>query len=220
MANIVLGFRSAQGNVPVRVVVCAVAFTGLACAGLHAAPNFPPGAELQERNLLTGLDDGQRTWIKDQARTMVSSGRVSEDRARTLAQGAHMASHVDVNSMSFLLLMQAARDADADLETTMARHREEWADQEERSSIAHSKTPTVSQLSPETQTVLSMKGRTTPLMTFRSNDTSQPGAPPAADVDTSIHLDLQTAMERESAAEDALSSATRRVAATPAPFTQ
>jgi hypothetical protein len=202
----------------VRLAVCAMVLAGLACVGADASPNFPLGSESLERTLLAGMDDGQKTWIKDQARTMVSSGRVSEDRARTLAQGAHLASHVDPNSMSFLLLMQAARDADADLQATMDRHREEWADQEERSSIAHSKAPTVSQLSPETQTVLSMKGRTTPVMTLRSNDTSRPGEPPAADVDTSNHLDLQTAMERESAAEDAVSSAAKRVTLSPAPF--
>lgn len=194
-----------------RVGFCVMLLAGFICTGAHAAPNFPPAAEANERTLLTGMDDAQKTWIKDQARTMVSSGRVSEDRARSLAQGAHMASHVDVNAMSFLLLMQAARDADADLQATMDRQREQWADQEERSSIAHSKAPTVSQLSPETQTVLSMKGRTTPVMTLRSNDTTQPGATPAADVDTSIHLDLQTAMDREAAAEDALSSAAKRV---------
>ncbi|HEY1962499.1 MAG TPA: hypothetical protein VGG69_08775 [Rhizomicrobium sp.] len=209
-----------KGNVRVRAVLSAVIFAGLACVRAQAAPNFPAGAEANERTLLTAMDGGQKAWIKDQARTMVSSGRVSEDRARTLAQGAHMASHVDVNSTSFLLLMQAARDADADLQATMDRHREEWADQEERSSIAHSRAPTVSQLSPETQTVLSMKAHTTPVMTLRSNDTSplSPGAAPSADADTSMHLDLQTAMERESAAEEALSSAARRMTLTSAPF--
>ena len=194
-----------------RVGFCAIVFAALGSLATQAAPNFPAGAESNERTLLASMDDSQKNWIKDQARTMVSSGRVSEDRARSLAQGAHMASHVDVNSMSFLLLMQAARDADADLQATMDRHREEWADQQERSSIAHSKTPSVSQLSPETQTVLSMKGRTTPVMTLRSNDTGLPGAPPSADVDTSMHLDMQTAMERESAAEDAVSSAALRL---------
>jgi hypothetical protein len=204
--------------VPVRVVVYAIVLAALGNLSALAAPNFPSGAESTERTLLAGMDDAQKTWIKDQARTMVSSGRVSEDRARSLAQGAHMASHVDANAMSFLLLMQAARDADADLQTTMDRHREEWADQQERSSIAHTKTPTVSQLSPETQTVLSMKARTTPVMTLRSNDTGTPGAAPSADVDTTIHLDMQTAMERESAAEDALSSAAQRVTVAAAPF--
>ena len=200
-----------QGISAVRVGFCGIVFAGLGYFAAQAAPNFPAGAEGSERTLLASMDDSQKTWIKDQARTMVSSGRVSEDRARSLAQGAHMASHVDVNSMSFLLLMQAARDADADLQATMDRHREEWADQQERSSIAHSKAPSVSQLSPETQTVLSMKGRTTPVMTLRSNDTGTPGAPPTADVDTSMHLDMQTAMERESAAEDAVSLAALRL---------
>jgi hypothetical protein len=181
----------------------------------EAAPNFPAGAEAKERDLLARLDSNSQSWVKEQARTMVSSGRISEDRARSLAQGARMASGADVNAMSFLLLMQASRDADGDLQAIMDRSRQAWADQEERSSIAHSKAPTVSQLSTETQTVLSEKGRVRPVMTWRSNDDGTTpvtaAATPAADVDSSVHVDLQTAMDRESIAESAVASAIQRV---------
>lgn len=193
-----------------RVLVFLLGFAGLGCLAAQASPDFPPGAEATEKRLLAGLDPYWQNWIKDQARTVVSSGRISEDRARSLAEGAHMSSHADVNSMSFLLLMQAARDADADLQATMDRSQEQWADQEERSNMAHSTAPVVSQLSPETQTVLSMKGRVRPVMTLRSNEAPPPAAP-TADVDLSVHLDLQTAMDHQAAAEDALSSASKRV---------
>jgi hypothetical protein len=194
----------------VRVLVFLLGFAGLGCLAAQASPDFPPGAEASEKRLLAGLDPYWQNWIKEQARIVVSSGRISEDRARSLAEGAHMSSGADVNSMSFLLLMQAARDADADLQATMDRSQEQWADQEERSDMAHNTAPAVSQLSPETQTVLSMRGRVRPVMTLRSNEAPPPVAP-TADVDLSVHLDLQTAMDHQAAAEDALASASRRV---------
>jgi hypothetical protein len=195
-----------------RVVGSLIGFLLLGSALAQAAPTFPAGAESTERARLAQLDANSQGWVKDQARSMVSAGRISEDRARLLAQGARMTSGADVNTVSFLLLMQAARDADADLQAIMDRSRQEFADQEERSSMAHNHAPTVSQLSPETQTVLSEKGRVRPVMTWRSNDTPGASATPTADVDTSVHIDLQTAMDRQSAAEAAVSAAMQRLA--------
>jgi hypothetical protein len=196
-----------------RVLGSVIGFFLLSCAVAQAAPNFPAGAESAERGRLAQLDTYSQGWVKDQARGMVSSGRISEDRARSLAQGARMTSGADVNTVSFLLLMQAARDADADLQAIMDRSRQEFADQEERSSMAHNHAPTVSQLSPETQTVLSEKGRVRPVMTWRSNDTPGASTTPTADVDTSVHVDLQTAMDRQSAAEVAVLAAMQRLTA-------
>ncbi len=195
-----------------RVLGIAAGLLLLAFAEVQAAPNFPPAAEAAERAHLAQLDSYWQGWVKDQARNMVSSGRISEDRARSLAQGARAASGADVSTISFLLLMQAARDADADLQAIMDHSREEFADQQERSSMAHNRAPAISQLSPETQTVLSEKGRVKPVMTWRSDGTQGTTAAPTADVDTSVHIDLQTAMDRESAAEGALSSAIQRLA--------
>jgi len=199
-----------------RVLESAVGLLLLGCVALQASPNFPSGAESTERARLLQLDSYWQGWVKDQARSMVSSGRISEDRARSLAQGARMTSGADVNSISFLLLMQAVRDADADLQAIMDRSRQEYADQAERSSMAHNHAPSVSQLSSETQTVLSEKGRIKPVMTWRSNDVPGASASPTADVDTSVHVDLQTAMDRQSTAENAVSAAMQRLtAATP-----
>lgn len=187
-------------------------FAVLGATFAQAAPDFPTGSEALEHRLLPTLDATWQSWVKDQARSMVSSGRISEDRARTLAQGAHMASGADINSISFLLLMQAARDADADLQATMDRSRDERAEQDELNSMAHNRAPTTSQLSPETQAVLSMKGRTRPVMTLHSTEAPPPSAAPRGEADLTIHLDLQTAMDHEAAAEDALTSAAGRVA--------
>jgi hypothetical protein len=197
-----------------RLVACVLCLSAVWIAGSQASPNFPGGSQAAEHGLLAKLEPYWQNWVKEQARTMVSSGRISEDRARTLAQGAHMTAGADVNSVSFLLLMQAARDADADLQATMDQSRDQRAEQDELSSMAHNRAPTVSQLSPETQTVLSMKGSTRPVMTLHSTEAPAPTtASPEAEADLSIHLDLQTAMDREASAEDALSSAAKRVGA-------
>ncbi|MFL6690225.1 MAG: hypothetical protein ACJ8IR_08600 [Alphaproteobacteria bacterium] len=177
----------------------------------QASPSFPPGTESTERALLGKLDPYWQSWVKEQARNMVSSGRINEDRARSLAQGARMAAGADVNAVSFLLLMQATRDADADLQATMDRSRDAWAEQDELSNMARTRAPTDSQLSPETQTVLSMKGHTRPVVTWRSADAPASSGSPSADVDLSAHLDLQTAMDHAAAAEDALGAAAKRV---------
>jgi hypothetical protein len=189
----------------------AFALAGLAAGMAQAAPDYPAGSEALERSMLASLDTYWQNWVKDQARQVVSSGRISEDRARSLAEGAHMAAGGDVNTISFLLLMQAARDADADLQSTMDRSRDEHAEQDELSSMAHTQAPVISQLSPETQTVLSMRAKTKPIMTLHSSEAPSPVAAPTADVDLSIHLDLQTAMDRQAAAEDALTAAVQRV---------
>jgi hypothetical protein len=198
-----------------RLLACVLCLSAVWIGASQASPDFPAGSEAGERKLLAKLEPYWQNWVKEQARTMVSSGHISEDRARTLAQGAHMAAGADVNSVSFLLLMQAARDADADLQATMDQSRDQRAEQDELSNMAHTRTPPVSQLSPETQTVLSMKGTTRPVMTLHSTEAPapSPAGSPAAEADLSIHLDLQTAMDREAAAEDALTSAAKRVGA-------
>src|SRR2546430_1179592 len=119
-----------------RIPAAVIGFVAFGWLPAVATPNFPAGAESTERVRLAQLDGYWQGWVKDQARSMVSSGRISEDRARSLALGARTTSHADVNTLSFLLLMQAARDADADLQAIMDRSRQEFADQAERSSIA------------------------------------------------------------------------------------
>jgi hypothetical protein len=194
-----------------RIFASVVAGMVLGWSVAQASPSFPAGTESTERVLLGKLEPYWQSWVKEQARNMVSSGRINEDRARSLAQGARMAAGADVNAMSFLLLMQATRDADADLQATMDRSRDAWAEQDELSNMAHTRAPTDSQLSPETQTVLSMKGHTRPVVTWRSTDAPASSGSPSADVDLSSHLDLQTAMDHAAAAEDALNAAVKRV---------
>jgi hypothetical protein len=194
-----------------RVLACVWCVWAVWIAAAEAAPDFPARSEALERRLLATLDATAQNWVKEQARAMVSAGRISEDRARSVAQGARMASGADVSTMSFLILMQAARDADADLQATMNTSRDQRAEEDELNSMEHNRAPTVSQLSPETQTVLSMKAQTRPVMTLHSTEAPAATGSPIAEADLSVHLDLQTAMDHEAAAEQALSSAAKRL---------
>lgn len=192
-------------------------FAGLAlalAAPALAAPDFPAGAESLERQQLAKLTPDAKAWIKEQARAAVSAGRVSEGRARVLALGAHLTAGADVDTLSFLLLMQGVRDADADLEAVMSSSRQSYADQDELGNITRARGPAAPQLSPGAQAALADRPRTRSVLTLRSGEPV--GGPelgaPKADLDLSVHLDLQTAMERESQAEDALAQAMKRLA--------
>lgn len=195
-------------------------FAGLALAlavPALAAPDFPQGSEALERQLLGKLATDTQAWIKEQARATVSAGHISEGRARVLAQGAHLTTGADVSTLSFLLLMQSVRDADADLEAVMSSSRQSYAEQDELGNITRARGPAAPQLSPGAQAALADRPRTRSVLTLRSGEPV--GGPelgaPKADLDLSVHLDLQTAMERESQAEDALAQAMKRLAPAP-----
>ena len=137
-----LGFvNNALGAKRMRVFAVLLVLGALGYGAAGASPNFPAGAEAAEHTFLGQLDSYWQGWVKEQARTMVSSGRITEDHARSLAQGARMTAGADVNVVSFLLLMQAARDADADLQATMNRSIQARTEQDELSQIAHNKAP-------------------------------------------------------------------------------
>jgi hypothetical protein len=194
------------------------------CAGLAfalavpalAVPDFPTGAESLERQQLAKLAPEVKTWIKEQARATVSAGHISEGRARVLAQGAHLTTGEDVSTLSFLLLMQSVRDADADLDAVMSSSQQTYAEQDELGNITRARGPAAPQLSPGAQAALSDRPGTKNVITLRSGEPV--GGPelgaPKADVDLSVHLDLQTAMERESQAEDALAQAMKHLSPT------
>ena len=175
-----------------------------------ASPDFPRGSEARERVLLGTAGDDLQSWRREEARSAVSAGMISEGHARAVAIRAQKDFGADVDVVSFLLLMQATRDANADLQAVMDRSREAWDDQAERSSMAHNKPPVTSTLDPGTQAVLSLKPKTVPLVSTNKQAGAQLRASPivpVADTDDSIHVDLQTAMDRETEAEDAVAAA-------------
>lgn len=178
-----------------------------------AAPDYPAGAERLEGALLPKVDSTWQGWIKQESRNSVSAGMLSEDRARGLAQRAKQGTGLDLDTLSFLISMQMARDANADLDAVMTHSREQWEDSQERSSMAHNKPPGATALSSGTQQVLSNQPHTIPVA--RSNSTGLLQTTPEADVDDTMHLDLQTAMDREAAAEDTLKAAFAKAPKTP-----
>ncbi|HTK80064.1 MAG TPA: hypothetical protein VL286_06445 [Rhizomicrobium sp.] len=194
-----------------RAVAYAVGFVLLVSQAI-GAPDFPQGAEALERQLLAKCDPYVAVWIKDQARATVSAGRISEGRARMLVQNAHLVPETQTDNISFLLLMQAARDADADLESVVHNSQQEWASQDELSNITHSRAPTPMQLSPGQQAQLQLRPKTGTVMKWHSTEAAAPDDKlPVADIDLTVHLDLQTAMDRESAAQQALAAAMSRL---------
>ncbi|HEY4115667.1 MAG TPA: hypothetical protein VGM17_16550 [Rhizomicrobium sp.] len=170
-----------------------------------AAPDYPAGAEHLEQALLAKVDSTWQAWIKQETRNSVSAGMLSEDRARGLAERARQGTGLDLDTLSFLISMQMARDANADLEAVMSHSREQWEDSQERSSMAHNKPPSATALSSGTQQMLSNQPHTIPVM--RSNPSPLLQTTPTADIDDAMHLDLQTAMDREAEAEDTLKAA-------------
>jgi hypothetical protein len=180
-----------------------------------AAPDYPTGAERLERGLLPKVDSTWQAWIKQEARNSVSAGMLSEDRARGLAQRAKQGTGLDLDTLSFLVSMQMARDANADLDAVMSHSREQWEDSQERSSMAHNAPPSATALSSGTQQVLSNQPHTIPVA--RSNPSPLLQTTPAADVDDTMHLDLQTAMDREGEAEETLKGAFAKAPKTAGP---
>ena len=196
---------------------CGLAVLGalLLSGAAAASPDYPPGSERLERSLLPQVDSTWQAWIKEQARNAVSADMMSEDHARALAVRARTGTGLDVDTLSFLITMQMARDADADLEAIMNHSREQWEDSQEQSSLAHNKPPSasVTSLSSGTQQVLSNQPHTIPVA--RSNPSPLLQIAPTADIDTSMHLDLQTAMDRETEAEETLKAAFAKAPRTP-----
>ncbi len=186
-------------------------FLGLFGSAVLAAPDLPPGAEALEQRLLSKYSSSMQAWIREQARNFVSSGHISEGRARVIVANARLVPGGDADDMTFLFLMQAVRDANADLEGVMRQSQQEWATQDELSAITHSRAPTPVQISPGQQAALQLRPRGGTVMKWHSTEAPPPDANPRADVDLSVRLDLQTAMDRESATEEALAAAMKRL---------
>jgi hypothetical protein len=82
-------------------------------------PLFPPGAEQREGNLLASIGPQTRMWITQEARREVSSGQASEYTARVALGTLPDIATEDIDQLVFLVMMEMARDADADLQAQM-----------------------------------------------------------------------------------------------------
>jgi hypothetical protein len=187
---------------------------------VQAEPDYPPGALSLEARLLTKIGPQTRAWIKTEARREVTIGYYSPD---TQAEAAirYGAPTANFTTLSFLVLMQAARDADADVHAAVDS-RNMAATQvarEEQLANGINKYSVQSELSPGSDiaaqqgtapTLLSSKFKTQDPATIATTHPNEapldlsPPPPPKS-------VDMQNVMDRESDIEDTLAKVAKTV---------
>lgn len=106
------------------ILVFAVMLTTFGVAA-QILPAFPPGAEARETQLLARMNPQSRAWIKQEAARKVATGDFSEATAVSAAQshirGKNLADgmNYDVETLAFLVMMEAAKSAREDLKAIM-----------------------------------------------------------------------------------------------------
>ena len=83
---------------------------------VHATPLYPKGALALEAQLLAKQTADAKAWIKDEAMQEATGQFLSDETARNAAR-KYGASGSDVSTLAFLVLMEAARAADANVYT-------------------------------------------------------------------------------------------------------
>jgi hypothetical protein len=191
-------------------LLTAVAFSSAAIA----APVYPKGALALETQLLAGQTAETQAWIKDEAEQEATgrflSGEMSRNAARKFG-----ASGSEVSTLSFLVLMETARMADANVYALVNGVQAAGAsriDQRQQtltnSGIAGAQQ---AQLSGGLQSAQQNQGNA--FLPLASTDGSNPvrDARDASSVIPPPSMNLQDAMDRESKAEELLSDAMKRV---------
>lgn len=93
-------------------LLTAAAFSSAATA----TPVYPKGALALETQLLAKQTPETKTWIKDEAGQEATGQFISEEMSRNAAR-KFGASGSDVSTLAFLVLMETARQADANVYT-------------------------------------------------------------------------------------------------------
>jgi hypothetical protein len=198
-------------------------FVGLPLCGLlfaifpaAAAPQFPSGALALENQLLSRQTEDGKAFINAEAVNEATGHFISEDMPRSAAR-KFGASGSEVSEVAFLILMQAARAADANVNELVGgvqaadASRQDIRQQEMTSNeIAGAQN---AQLSTSERTAEKEQGSAF-LSLLPSNDgenhITSALRPSATPVPQST-MNLQDAMDRESQIEDLLSQAMKRV---------
>ena len=92
----------------------------------QTAPAFPPGALETEARLLARAGPQARVWVKEEAARDRDAGTVSQDAASTAGTAYRNrggSNTVDIEAMTFLVMMEAAKSAQEDLRSIMDRVR-------------------------------------------------------------------------------------------------
>ena len=188
----------------------------LSFAGASAAPQFPKGASALEATLLAKQTADGRAFILDEAQQEASGRFLSEEMPRNAAR-KFGASGSEVSEMAFLVLMQAARDSDANVselvtgvQSADASRQDERQQSMQSDGIAGSQQAQLS----TSQRVAEQAQGSTFISLLPSKDGSDPIASaltPSATPVPATTMNLQDAMDRESQIEDLLNQAMRRV---------
>lgn len=184
----------------------------------QATPVYPSGALPLEARLLAKMGPATRAWIKTEARHEVDVGEFS-----TAAQGEASARFnvplADYPALSFLILMQAARDADDDVHVAV-NSRNMAATQvarEEQLANVNNNYSKKDELSPGSDIAIQQAGAPTLLSSkLRDQDpstayTTHPDQQSTTTSSEPKHYDMQTVMDRESDIEDTLGVAAKRM---------
>ena len=179
-----------------------------------ATPQYPQGALALEAQLLAKQSADAKAWIKDEGAQEAVGQFLSDETARNAAR-KYGASGSDVSTLAFLVLMEAARDADANVYTLVNGVQAAGASRADlrqqamtNNSIAGAQQ---SQLSGGLQSAQQNQPDTfVPLAStdggnlVRDARNASAAIPPPS-------MNLQDAMDRESKVEDLLVNAMKRV---------
>jgi hypothetical protein len=190
----------------------------LAATAAQATPIYPNGALALESRLLAKMGPATRAWIKSEARHEVDAGDFTA-AAQGEASARFNVPAADYPALSFLILMQAARDADDDVHAAVDS-RNMASDQvarEEQLANVNNNYSKRDELSPGSDMAIQQNGAPTLLSSkLRDQDPATVGTTHPDQLATTAapetkHYDMQTVMDRESDIEDTLAVAAKKV---------
>ncbi|MBS0275975.1 MAG: hypothetical protein JSR55_16690 [Proteobacteria bacterium] len=181
---------------------------------VQATPVYPKGALELEQQLLSGQTAETKAWIKKEAEQEATGRFISEEMSRNAAR-KFGASGSEVSTYAFLVLMEAARQADANVYTLVTGVQAASASRAD----ARQRELTSSGIASAQQAQLSgglqsaQQNQPDAFVPLASTDDSNP-IRDARDASSAIpppSMTLQDAMDRESKVEDLLADAMKRV---------
>jgi hypothetical protein len=193
--------------------ICLAVLAVALCGAANATPMYPKGALELETKLLASQTPDAKAWIKSEGADEASGQFISEETPRNAARKFGV-SGSGVSTVAFLVLMEAARAADANVYTLVNGVQAAGASRQDQRQAALASggitNAQQAQLSSGGQTAASQQGHAfVSLLPSDSNpvrdarDASAYIPPPS--------MSLQDAMDRESKIEDLLASAMKRV---------
>jgi len=180
----------------------------------HATPVYPKGALELEQQLLSKQTPEAKAWIKNEAAQEATGRFISEEMSRNAAR-KFGASGSEVSTYAFLVLMETARQADANvytLVTGVQAASASRADARQRELTSNGiASAQQAQMSGGLQSAQQNQGSA--FLPLASSDGSNPvrDARNASAAIPPPSMTLQDAMDRESKVEDLLAAAMKRV---------